>query len=231
LDSAHIEICRIGSFHEKWGGVPMEELEKIMTDGTIEIPEIAVIPTGIVSNEDIPPEVEVRFDMKENVFPDHFFPATDELYSMEYDANNISNNKGVNVEEKLTESGHAKLLIGNVWNWQIRFVHNQLFKYSQNYNRFWPGPFHMTFVRKATLKNNNARRDYFDKCEATLNLWEIEGPKIVTAGNQSNTNIQGQKNEVDGTRILGIIEYLSQLTNPYGVYLFKDRNTIVCEIF
>ena len=106
----------------------MEELEKIMTDGTIKIPEIAVIPAEIVSNEDIPSEIEVRFDVKENIFPDHFIPATDELYSMEYDANNISNNEGVNVEEKLTESGHAKLLIDNVWNWQLRFVHNQLFK-------------------------------------------------------------------------------------------------------
>ena len=148
---------------------------------------------------------------------------------MEYDANNISNNEGVNVEEKLTESGHAKLSIDNVWNWQIRFVHNQLFKYSQNYNRFWPGPFHMTFVRKSTWKNNNARRKYFDKCEATLNLWEREGPKLVTAGNQNNTNIQGQKNEVDGTSIPGIIEYLfnDELTNPYDVYLFKDHNNIV----
>jgi hypothetical protein len=229
LDSAHIEICRIGSFHEKWGGVSMEELERIMTDGTIKIPEMAVIPTGIISNKDIPPEVEVRFDMKENVFSDHFIAATDELYSMEYDANKISNNEGENVEEKLSKSGHAKLSIDNVWNWQLRFVHNQLFKYLQNSNRFCPGPFHMTFVRKATWKNNNARQEYFDKCEETLNQWEREGPKLMTAGNQNNTDIHGLKNEVDGTGIPGIIKnpFNDELRNPYGVYLFKDRNTIV----
>ena len=91
LDSAHIEICRIGSFHEKWGVVPMEELERITTNGTTKIPEIEVIPTGVVSNKDIPPEVGVRFDMKENVSSDHYIAAIDELYSMEYDANKISN--------------------------------------------------------------------------------------------------------------------------------------------
>ena len=64
LDSAHIEICRIGSFHEKWGGVPVEELERIVTNGTTKIPQIAVIPTGIVSNKDIAPEAEARFDIK-----------------------------------------------------------------------------------------------------------------------------------------------------------------------
>ena len=153
LDSAHIEICRIGSFHEKWGGFPMEKLERIVTNGTTKIPEIAVIPTGIVSNKGITPEAEVRFDMEENVSADHFIAATDELYSMEYDANKISNIEGENVQEKLTESGHAKLSIDNVWNWQLRFVHNQLFKYLQNSNRFCPGPFHMMFVPKATWKN------------------------------------------------------------------------------
>ena len=108
---------------------------------------------------------------------------------MEYDAYKISNIEGENVEEKLTESGHAKLSIDNVWNWQLRFVHNQLFKYLQNSNRFCPGPFHMTFVRKATWKNNNARQEYFDKCEATLKEWEREGPKLMTAGNQNSTDI------------------------------------------
>ena len=91
LDSAHIEICRIGSFHEKWGVVPMEELERIMTNGTTKIPEIEVIPTGVVSNKDIPTEVGVRFDMTENVSSDHFIAAIDKLYSMEYDANKVSN--------------------------------------------------------------------------------------------------------------------------------------------
>ena len=37
-DSAHIEICRVGSFNISWGGVPLNYLKKILSDGTILIP-------------------------------------------------------------------------------------------------------------------------------------------------------------------------------------------------
>ena len=29
----------------------------------------------------------------------------------------------------------------------------------------------MTFVRKATWKNKNARREYFDKCDSNTSYW------------------------------------------------------------
>ena len=66
---------------------------------------------------------------------------------------------------------------------------------------------------------STAIQEYLDKCEATSNECEREGPKLMTAGNQNYTDIQGQKNEVDGTGIPGIIKipFRDELMNPYGV--------------
>lgn len=61
-DSAHIEICRLGSFNPKWGGISLEFLEEIMTKRMILIPQMAVMPTEVAINSDRPPEVEVKHE-------------------------------------------------------------------------------------------------------------------------------------------------------------------------
>jgi hypothetical protein len=38
-------------------------------------------------------------------------------------------------------------------NWQLRFIHNQLFKRCIFPSRFCPGPFHSTFLRKAEFRS------------------------------------------------------------------------------
>ena len=74
-DSAHIELTRVGSFtngisgSSSWGGVPLEVLTDILTNGTIKIPHIAITPTsvrgsGFTGDTLPPPEVEVRFDVE-----------------------------------------------------------------------------------------------------------------------------------------------------------------------
>ena len=142
-DSAHIEICRIGSFNEAWGGVPLSFLERIMSDGTIKIPVMAVLPTGIIENSDLPPEVEVRFDLKKIKIN-----LDDEIRRI------ISNNRKIADGGSGCESADFE----NIANWQLRFVHNQLFHILENSNRFCPGAHHMTIVRKASWKNNNAKK-------------------------------------------------------------------------
>mmetsp|Transcript_27725 Transcript_27725/g.76296 ORF Transcript_27725/g.76296 Transcript_27725/m.76296 type:complete len:450 (-) Transcript_27725:123-1472(-) len=62
-DSAHVEIMRIGTYREDWGGVPLGLLVDTLKRGEILIPEITVVPTGVVANADTPPELEIRFDM------------------------------------------------------------------------------------------------------------------------------------------------------------------------
>lgn len=62
-DSAHVEIMRIGTYEPNWGGVFRKDIVQTLKAGKILIPEITVVPTGVVANADTPPELEVRFDM------------------------------------------------------------------------------------------------------------------------------------------------------------------------
>jgi hypothetical protein len=204
-DSAHIEICRVGSFNEDWGGVSLPFLERIMTDGTIKIPLMAVLPTGIIETSHVPPEVEVRFDFK-NIKANR----DDEIRK-------ILSRDSSKMDETRSESAHFE----NLANWQLRFVHNQLFHCLQNSNRFCPGAHHMTFVRKATWKHENAKTEYFKNCSVILEEWEKDGPKLLQSVIPDAFDGNGT---VSGAILSPICE---ELVHPHGVYLFKDRKTII----
>ena len=120
-DSAHVEIMRIGTFRKDWGGVPKEEIVEILKSGEILIPQIEVLPTAVISNNDTPPELEIRFDMIPNV-PEF-------------------------------NNAEAPLPV----NWQLRFIHNQLFKRFVFPSRFCPGAFHSTIARKAEFRSNEVK--------------------------------------------------------------------------
>lgn len=62
-DSAHVEIMRIGTYEPTWGGVYQKDIIGALQSGKILIPEITVVPTAVVANKDLPPELEIRFDM------------------------------------------------------------------------------------------------------------------------------------------------------------------------
>lgn len=51
-------------------------------------------------------------------------------------------------------------------NWQLRFIHNQLFKYFEFPSRFCPGAFHSTIVRKAEFRSAMVR----DSCWLTKEM-------------------------------------------------------------
>ena len=105
-DSAHVEIMRIGTYRPEWGGVRAEDIISAIESGRILIPQIEVVPTAVVANHDMPPELEIRFDMD---------PPTP-------DFDDLSTPLPVN--------------------WQLRFIHNQLFKFFECPSRFCPGAFH-----------------------------------------------------------------------------------------
>lgn len=91
-------------------------VNRVMKSGKILIPQIEVLPTAVVANGDMPPELEIRFDMPHG--PDF-----------------------VDMQADLPP------------NWQLRFIHNQLFKHFYNPSRFCPGAFHSTIVRKAEFRS------------------------------------------------------------------------------
>ena len=47
-------------------------------------------------------------------------------------------------------------------NWQLRFIHNQLFKHFYNPSRFCPGAFHSTIVRKAEFRSQQVCSCYYN---------------------------------------------------------------------
>mmetsp|Transcript_28903 Transcript_28903/g.60114 ORF Transcript_28903/g.60114 Transcript_28903/m.60114 type:complete len:320 (+) Transcript_28903:109-1068(+) len=67
-------------------------------------------------------------------------------------------------------------------NWQLRFIHNQLFKHFYNPSRFCPGAFHSTIVRKAEFRSDSHMEAYFAKCDAILKKWKLNGPRALNDG-------------------------------------------------
>lgn len=148
-DSAHVELMRIGTFRKEWGGLDLQELLTTMTSGVIRIPQIEVVPMAVEANDMTPPELELRFDMEDN--------------SAEYPT-------------ALTDFELFCQLPLPI-NWQLRFVHNQLFKTFQFPSRFCPGPFHSTITRKAEFRSPEHRDQYFDNCDTAVQAWRDAGPQ------------------------------------------------------
>lgn len=63
-DSSHVEIMRIGTYREDWGGLSQEKIIEAFESGAIMVPQIEVLPTAVIANPDTPPELEIRFDME-----------------------------------------------------------------------------------------------------------------------------------------------------------------------
>ncbi|VEU37330.1 unnamed protein product [Pseudo-nitzschia multistriata] len=154
LDSAHVEIMRVGTYRKDWGGLDLEELLAVMNSGSILVPQIEVLPTDVVANPDTPPELEIRFDME--------CASEAQLKSLsegDFDA----------------FMKEPELPI----NWQLRFLHNQFFKTFVFPSRFCPGAFHSTILRKADFRSDAHRTLYFCKCAAAIQKWRERGPRAL----------------------------------------------------
>lgn len=182
-DSAHVEIMRVGTYNKDWGGLSVESIIEAVKSAKILIPEITVVPTAVVANQDLPPELEIRFDMKPALHADE-------------------------------GSDLPPLPV----NWQLRFVHNQLFRLFKFPSRFCPGAFHSTIVRKAEFRSLQHRADYFAMCEEAVQRWRNLGPKpLVPPVTKNVERIQCPKITVHGGELGSSTDYRS------GIWLFTDR--------
>lgn len=172
-DTGHVELLRIGTYRPEWGGLAQKDVIDAIESGNILIPQIKALPTAVVANPDLPPELEIRFDMEPSV------PNFDDLL--------------------------APLPI----NWELRFIHNQLFKYFKFPSRFCPGAFHSTILRKAEFRSPEHRQKYFEKCDRAIKKWRVDGPQPL------NTRWG-----VDGKALENPPEHTS------GIFLFLDRQNI-----
>lgn len=198
-DSAHVEIIRLGTYKPEWGGVSRAEIIQVLQSGDILIPQIEVLPTAVIANPDTPPELEIRFDMEPRVPID--------LHT-EYSADDED------PDEQL-----PPLPI----NWQLRFLHNQLFRRFQFPSRFCPGAFHSTILRKAEFRSEQHAADYFAHCAAVCETWHNKtGPRpLIADPNNDTADIQRLlcKDAKTG-------ELVDNVRYQSGIYLFTDRTKI-----
>ena len=93
---------------------------------------MSVLPTKICTNNDLPPEVEVRFDFqKKKIIEDD---CNDTINKME---NLFGQN--IKIENEIFKENINEINFEEYNNWQLKFVHNQLFENLKNSNRFCPG--------------------------------------------------------------------------------------------
>lgn len=110
-------------------------------------------------------------------------------------------------------------------NWQLRFLHNQLFRHFEFPSRFCPGAFHSTIVRKAEFRSEEAKEQYFDMCKSVVKGWRHSGPQPLVAPVTKNI----QKVVLPETKVqAGVLGSSPEYTS--GLWLFTDRNTITHQI-
>ena len=98
-------------------------------------------------------------------------------------------------------------------NWQLRFLHNQLFRKFQFPSRFCPGAFHSTILRKAEFRSEKHRAEYFEKVGRAVAEWRKDGVKSLTPPSVNSDTIKTVKCGENGS-------YQS------GLWLFTDRRNI-----
>lgn len=200
-DSAHVEIIRLGTYKQEWGGVNVKDILATLGSGDILVPSMEVAPTACVANGDRPPELEIRFDMES--------------------------------DRMITKESICNPDVPLPLNWQLRYLHNQLFEKFEFPARFCPGAFHSTIVRKAEFRSEQHKEVYFQRCQAAIAEWKLKGPQpLVPQKMAAKIHVVApacpkrlQNNWEDPKT------YETNRANyKTGVWLFTDRNTITHHI-
>lgn len=146
-DSGHVEIMRIGTYRPEWGGLDLQHLLKVLTQQH----ESRAGPILIPQIEVVPTAVVANPDTP---------PELEIRFDMEPEVIRDFDD----LDEPLP------------LNWQLRFLHNQLFKTFVFPSRFCPGAFHSTILRKAEFRSVEVRRS-----STTRRKWRVEEKRHKTA--------------------------------------------------
>ena len=118
-------------------------------------------------------------------------------------------------------------------NWQLRYLHNQLFDKFEFPARFCPGAFHSTIVRKAEFRSRQHEEVYFQRVQAAVSEWKLKGPKpLIPKRVSSSIKVIApacpkklQNNWEDPKTY-----ETNRSQHKSGVWLFTDRNNITHQI-
>ena len=90
----------------------------------------------------------------------------------------------------------------------------------------------MTLVRKATWKNKKTKENYFKYCDKIQQIWEEKGPQLLHPKTRNNEDKKDGAHDDEKLRNISSFGEIDnpigeEISKPYGIYLFKDRNTII----
>ncbi|GKY96594.1 hypothetical protein MPSEU_000619000 [Mayamaea pseudoterrestris] len=111
-------------------------------------------------------------------------------------------------------------------NWQLRFIHNQLFHQFHFAARFCPGAHHMTFCRKAEFKSPHYRAAYFRKCAKQIEDWKRRGPQPLVPRKLDASIERVSSLPCSPSMLRKEMDWADDNARDSGLYLFRDRNTI-----
>jgi hypothetical protein len=165
-DSAHITIAEFGTLNAAFGGIDIERIRQILTDGSILIPHMRVVPSFVFKNPDNPPEVELKFELQER-------GGTDQIESWENWVLPFVYNQ---IFDKLHRENPA--IHGHMVHGDARNKH-----------------YHVSLVRKAAWRSAVKMRDYFKNCSDAVARWRARGPVcLVPETDPSKPGFIGEKN-------------------------------------
>lgn len=112
-------------------------------------------------------------------------------------------------------------------NWQLRFIHNQLFRLYNYPSRFCPSGFHAKVAQKVEFRSPKDREAYFSKRKAAVRRWRKRGPQALVTRDESQLTINPDIVRVrcPNKALLGG-EIGSSEQYKSGIWLFTDRAQI-----
>lgn len=105
-------------------------------------------------------------------------------------------------------------------NWQLRFIHNQLFRHFLFPSRYCPDPFHCNLAKSVEFRSTEARYQYFRNAQSVISEWRNIGPKALLPPIIKNVQrIRSPIKQVRGGTLGSSDQVLS------GIWIFQDRHT------
>lgn len=111
-------------------------------------------------------------------------------------------------------------------NWQLRFVHNQLFRRFQFPCRYCPDPFHAKMMGKVEFRSKKHEEAYFEKCNGMVNEWLERGQQPLVPPQQGgkDASVKTLRCKKWAPAATTGDDYLDSYYKS-GIWLFTDRNT------
>jgi hypothetical protein len=112
-------------------------------------------------------------------------------------------------------------------NWQLRFVHNQLFKRFHFPCRYCTQPFHAKMMGKVEFRSKQAEEAYMAKCQAIINEWLERGqqPLVPPKNGGKDSSIKTLRCKKWAPAVVSTGDDYLDGYYKSGIWLFTDRNT------